>query len=187
MVINYFGEGCFRLQSGEFSLLVNPQNNRLKADVVLRTLTLPDAEIVPDEIGFPGEYEMKGIEIQGRSLEGESSAKILKTVYSVLWEDMHFLFLGHLSQPLPAAFLEELDSPDVVFMPTGDEHFIEPEAAMKLVKQLAPKIVIPAYHKSAKALLTAAGVKAEEEDKLVFRRKDLGEGDKMRVVVLKAQ
>ena len=38
MVINYFGNGCFRLQSGETSVLVNPDNNRLKADVTLKTL-----------------------------------------------------------------------------------------------------------------------------------------------------
>jgi len=39
MVINYFGNGCFRLQSGETSILVNPENNRLKADIILKTLT----------------------------------------------------------------------------------------------------------------------------------------------------
>ncbi len=194
MVLNYFGEGCFRLQSGDLSLLVNPLNNRLKADVVLRTLALPDDPIVPEEISFPGEYEMKGIDITGIGLAGESSAKILKTVYSVRWEDMHFLFLGHISQPLNAAVLEELDSPDIVFVPTGDEHFIDPEAALKLVHQLRPKVVIPAYYpptgrqvKSLDKFLAAAGVKPETEEKLVFRKKDLGEGEKMRVVVLEAK
>ncbi len=187
MVLNYFGEGCFRLQSGDLSLLVNPLNNRLKADLVLRTLALPDAPIVPEEISFPGEYEMRGIDVTGVGLAGESSAKILKTVYSVRWEDMHFLFLGHLSQPLPASVLEDLDSPDMVFVPTGDEHFIDPEAALKLVHQLRPKVVIPAYYKKPDKFLAAAGVKPETEEKLVFRKKDLGEGEKMRVIVLEAQ
>ena len=184
MVINYFGNGCFRLQSGELSLLVNPQNNRLKADVVLKTLALPDAEMAAEEITFPGEYEMKGIDIQGWPLETESSAKILKTIYSVRWEDIHFLFLGHISQAIPAALLEELDGPDVVFVPTGDEHFIEPEAALKLMKQLGPKVIIPAFYKNANEFLKAAGVKAEEMEKMVFRRKDLGESDKTRIVLL---
>ena len=38
MVITYFGNGSFRLQSGDNALLLNPDNNRLKADVTLRTL-----------------------------------------------------------------------------------------------------------------------------------------------------
>ena len=44
MVINYFGNGCFRLQSGETSVLVNPENNRLKADVTLKTLTATEVD-----------------------------------------------------------------------------------------------------------------------------------------------
>jgi hypothetical protein len=35
MVVNYFGNGCFRLQSGETSILLDPENNRLKADIFI--------------------------------------------------------------------------------------------------------------------------------------------------------
>ncbi len=194
MVLNYFGDGCFRLQSGELSLLVNPQNNRLKGDVVLKTLSLASEPVLADEVAFPGEYEMKGIQIQGWPLENESSPKILKTIYMVTWEEMHFLFLGHLSGPLPAAFLEELEIPDVVFVPTGDEHFIDAEAAWKLVKQLEPKIIVPAYYlpagrqaRIADAFLKASGLKPEPQDKFVFRRKDLGEEAKARIVLIEAK
>ena len=72
MIVNYFGDGCFRLQSGELSLLVNPTNNRLKADVVLKTLAAPDGvPLSGAEIAFPGEYEIKGIEIHGLPMEKE--------------------------------------------------------------------------------------------------------------------
>ena len=125
MVINYLGDGCFKLQSGELSLLVNPANNRLKADATLRTLTLTNAEPVSDEITFPGEYEVKGIEIQGYPLALESTEKFIKTVYLVRWDGIQFLFLGHISKPLPPELIEEFE-PDILFVPTGDDHLSRP-------------------------------------------------------------
>jgi L-ascorbate metabolism protein UlaG (beta-lactamase superfamily) len=190
MVINYFGNGCFRLQSGETSVLVNPENNRLKADVTLKTLTAttidtttePTDEVV---ISFAGEYEEKEIEILGFSIPEESTDKFLKTAYVVLWEGMKFVFLGHLSRPMDATLMEEFSDPDVLFIPTGGGHFLEPEVAAKIAKQLEAKIVIPSFYENPEDFLKAFGKKAEEVDKFVFKQKDII-ADKGRVVILKA-
>src|SRR5579864_3378087 len=128
MVVNYFGNGCFRLQSGETSILVDPENNRLKADVVLKTLTGTTDEAIAEIsegtiIAFPGEYEVKGIEIVGFPISGESTEKFLKTAYVVLWEEMKFVFLGHLSQPIDAKLMEEFSEPDFLILPAGGGHF----------------------------------------------------------------
>lgn len=193
MVIQYFGEGCFRLQSGELSLLLNPSNNRLKADVVLRTLVSTDTDVSsgtnvppsPAEISFPGEYEVKGIEVRGSQVNGESTGKFIKTVYAVDWEEMRFVFLGHISGPLPADVLEELGGADIVFVPAGDPHFISAADAAKLVKQIEPKAVIPAsYKKNSDELIKALDLKPENMEKFVFRKKDLAD-EKMRLICLK--
>jgi L-ascorbate metabolism protein UlaG (beta-lactamase superfamily) len=186
MVLNYFGEGCFRLQSGELSVLVNPTSNRLKADVTLKTIVSPEEHPSPDEIAFPGEYESKGIEIQGWQLTGESTEKFLKTVFQVTWEEMRFVFLGHLSGPLPNEIIEELGEPDLVFVPTGDDHFIPAPDAAKLMKQLEPKIIVPAYYKNSTDLEKAMGVKAEREEKFVFKKKDIADA-KSRLIVLESK
>jgi len=180
MVINYFGNGCFRLQSGETSVLVNPENNRLKADVTLKTLTAtapeaadgaePSDEIV---ISFAGEYEEKEIEILGFPIAEESTEKFLKTAYAVLWEGMKFVFLGHLSKPMDAALMEEFSEPDVLILPVGGGHFLEPEVAAKIAKQLEARVVIPSFYKTPAEFLKAAGKKGEEMDKLVFKQKDI--------------
>src|ERR1700722_12940684 len=107
MVINFFGNGCFRLQSGETSILLNPENNRLKADVILKTIAPTETELLTEveespTISFPGEYEVKGIEIVGFPIGNESTEKFLKTAYSIIWEEMKFVFLGHPSQPIDA-------------------------------------------------------------------------------------
>jgi len=190
MVLTYFGNGCFRLQSGDTAILVNPENNRLKADVVLKTITAADAAASAEDSGmasiaFPGEYEVKGIEILGFPIAGESTEKFLKTAYLVTWEGLKFVFLGHLSKPLDAALMEEFSEPDVLFLPTGGGHFLEPEVAAKIAKQLEAKIVVPSFYKSPDEFLKALGKKAEKTEKFVFKQKDIA-NDKGRPVVLSA-
>ena len=190
MVINYFGNGCFRLQSGDTSVLVNPDNNRLKADVTLKTLvaTAADAVSEPTEevvISFAGEYEEKEIEILGFPVADESTDKFLKTTYAVLWEGMKFVFLGHLSKPVDATLMEEFSEPDILFLPVGGGHFLEPEVAAKIAKQLEARIVIPSFYKDPAEFLKAFGKKGEEMDKFVFKQKDIAT-DRGRAVILKA-
>ncbi len=193
MVINYFGNGCFRLQSGDISVLVNPENNRLKADVILKTLIGTQAAELAESaessegtvISFPGEYEAKDIEILGFPVAMESTEKFLKTTYAVLWEGMKFVFLGHLSGPLDATLLEEFSEPDMLFLPVGGGHFLEPEVAAKITKQLEAKVVIPSFYKDPAAFLKVLGTKGESMDKLVFKQKDIA-SDKGRAVVLNA-
>lgn len=189
MVINFLSGGSFRVQSGEVSLLVDPESARYKADVTLRTLTSID-QLKPgdgsadqNEIYFPGEYEIKEIEIFGTPVPEESSGKFLKTMYALSWEGVKLAFLGHLSRPPSAEIIDKLNEPDIIFLPVGGGHFLTPEAAAKLAKQLEPAFVIPAFYKNPADFLKLMGQKAEVQEKLVFKKKDLV-NEKMRVVLL---
>lgn len=177
------------MQSGETSILLNPENNRLKADVVLKTIAPTETEPLVETgesptISFPGEYEVKGIEVVGFPIASESTEKFLKTAYSITWEEMKFVFLGHLSQPIDAKLMEEFSDPDVLILPVGGGHFLEPEIAAKIAKQLEARIVIPSFYKNPEAFLKALGKKGETIDKFVFKPKDIS-GDKGRPVILK--
>lgn len=185
MVIQYYGGGTFRIQSGETSLLVDSSNNRMKADVSLRTLVPADLKDVdPEEVAFPGEYEAHGIEIEGWGLASESTAKFLKSVYSVRMEDIRIVLLGHASKIPPTEVLEAAGDPDVLILPVGD-HFFSATDAAKLVKQLEPAAVIPSFYKSTAEVSKALGQKAEPQEKFVFKKKDLVEGQE-RLLILKA-
>jgi L-ascorbate metabolism protein UlaG (beta-lactamase superfamily) len=190
MVVNYFGNGCFRLQSGDVSILLDPENNRLKADVVLKTLVSTTDEVLAEvsqegTIAFAGEYEVKGIEIVGFPLASESTEKFLKTAYAVTWEEMKFVFLGHLSAPIDATLTEEFADPDVLILPVGGGHFLEPAVAAKIAKQLEAKIIIPSFSENADEFLKALGKKTEVVEKFVFKQKDIVT-EKGRPIVLKA-
>lgn len=190
MVITHFGNGSFRLQSGDTVVLIDPENNRLKADVILHTLAPANPTEVLDgsdagmKISFPGEYELKGIEIEGFFIKDESTEKFSKTAYKVTFEDMKFIFLGHLSGPLDASLMEEFSEPDVLVLPAGGGHFLEPDVAAKIAKQLEARIVIPSFVKNADLFLRALGRKADAAEKFVFKQKDIVT-DKGRPIVLK--
>src|SRR3990167_4293734 len=182
MVITYHGNGCFRIQSGPLSLLVDPQNARMKPDIFIKTLVPwpPKGEEDARGITGPGEYEQKGVRIWGFPVREESDTKFLKTMYVVEMEELRLAFLGHLSSAPNRDAFEEFGEIDILFVPAGGKPFLSPEAAAKLVKQLSPTIAIPscmhanALAKSPKEFAKELGQgAAEPADKLTIKKKDL--------------
>ena len=192
MVITYLGDGSFRLQSGSSGCLIDPKSARLKANLVLRTSTAVNDWIShprgagkqEGEIAFPGEYELEGWEVQGFPVAAESDSKVAKTVYLVRREEMSFVFLGQVSGVLAAQIMEKLGESDVLFMPLDHDRLL-PDAALKILKQLSPYLVILNDSPGASSIIKAMGRKEEPQDKLVLKRRDLA-GERGRIAVLKA-
>jgi len=211
MIITFYGEGCFKLQNGDFIVLTDPIDNktgltppRFKADIVLKTITpVPivnhQPSIVDSQIIYgPGEYNIKDINIFGFLLAKESSEKFFKTVYLLEWEDIKLCFLGHISEMPEADILEHLEEVDILFIPAGGQPFLDQKLAIKIIKQLQPKIVIPAFFKLPSLKRTADkiekfleefnGAKPKEvatQEKLVIKKKDLATIKKTQIIILK--
>ncbi len=175
MVINYCGERCFKVQSGKVSIAADPLP-RFKGDVTLHTeARSKDAkEMWPPEAGHiygPGEYEMLEVEIAGWGNKDASATYLVKT------EEMRLVFMGEPMKEMEPGLLDKLGEVDILFVPAG--------VSAKVIKQIQPKIVIPSYMKPAelKAFLEEVEKKAEPEEKLVVKKKELVPGTK--VVVLK--
>jgi len=188
VIITYYGGTCFRLQSGSQSILIDPETKRLKADVTLRTAmstsTFASEEGADEEFIFPGEYELKGIEIQGIAVDEESDEKRLKTIYVVHWEEVTFAFLGAIAKLPSAVLLEVLSQVEVLFLPAAHgARGLSAEEAVKMVRQIEPALVVPSYEKTPADFLKAMGQKGEPEEKFVFKKKDLV-SEKMKVLYL---
>ena len=97
-----------------------------------------------------------------------------------------------------AQILEYLEKVDILFVPAGGEPFIEQKSAVKLTKQLQPKIIIPSFFRipslKRKAddlkifLAELNGLKGElikEQDKLTIKKKEVAAIKITEVVVLK--
>ena len=173
------------MQSGDLSLLIDPPNNRLKGDVVLRTSVSSDFVPSRDEIGFPGEYEFKKIEITGWQILSETTEKLVKTVYLVKWDEMNFVFLGKITKVPPIEVMENLDgSRMMVFLPISGGELISAKEAAEVVKQLEPDVVVPSFYQDPKDFLKLLGQEPKFQEKLVFKSKDF-ENKKNEVVLLK--
>jgi len=140
-------------------------------------------------------YDIKNIIISGYGLVNESTDKFIKTVYLVEIEGIKMCFLGHVSEALATDIAKYLEEIDVLFIPAGGKPFIEQKAAVKIIKQIAPKIVVPSFFKISglkrpsadlKIFFEEGGYKAEAQEKLTIKKKDLAEIKKTKVICLKA-
>ncbi len=204
MIINWYGEGCFKIQTGGLSLLTDPFESstgltpaRGKNELILKTLTgwpMKDEESEGQVIRGAGEYEAKEILVSGYPLPAESADSFFKTAYKVTAEDITLGFLGHLSEGLSPEALEKIKGVDILFLPTGGKPFISPEAAAKLIKQLDPKIIMASFFKTPglkrsssdwKNFADELDLKPEILEKLTVRKKEISEQKGIKLVVLK--
>ena len=211
MVITFYGEGCFKLQSGDFVILTDPIDSktgltppRFKTDVILKTLSpLPLANQLINQptsqlIYGPGEYNIKDINITGFLLAKESSEKFFKTIYLLEMEGIKLCLLGHLSEIPEPTILEHLEGIDILFVPAGGPPFLSQKLSVKAIKQLEPKIIIPCFFKIPSLKRPADKIEVfleefngpktkqiEAQEKLVVKKKDVSDIKKTEIVVLK--
>ena len=96
MIINWYGEGCFKIQTGGITLITDPFESSIgltpprgKTEIVLKTLTpWPMANGEEGKVvRRGGEYEIQGVTISGFPTLKESSENFFKTIYKVGAED----------------------------------------------------------------------------------------------------
>lgn len=205
MVITWYGEGCFKIQEGDFVMLTDPFLSavgltppRLKPNVLLKTLTAFPLKEEPPEgvktIYGPGEYTIDAARIHGIAVPRESTDTFMKTAYVVTLDTIHLCFLGHISEFPDPALTEHMEDVDILFLPAGGAPFLDQKSAAKIVKQLEPSIVIPSFFKvpglkrqtaDAHLFLKEMGNgQAAPQDKIALRKKELSEIKTTRVMLL---
>ncbi len=206
MVITYLGKQFFKIGQGNLVLAVNPISkdskfssltSRFGSDIALSTINHPDyngfdmvshGETIPFEISGPGDYEIKDIFIKGIMTETKlGGKKYINTIYSLSIENISLCFLGAVSnEKFSASVREQIEEPDILFVPIGNSDLLSPIEAYKLAVTLEPKIIIPMDYdeKTLKAFLKEAGQeKIVPIEKLTIKAKELI-GKEGEVVVL---
>ncbi len=214
MVITWLGQACFKLQSGDLTLVIDPFAKdigltppRFRADMVLVTHEHYDHSNVeslagePFIIKGPGEYEVKDVHVQGLLTfhdQTQGKERGLNTAYKIEMEGMSLAHLGDFGEKeMRDETLEALGDVDVLMLPVGGKYTITAEEAAKVVKQIEPRFVIPMHYKIPGLKIALAGVeeflkeigaaKTVPQEKLTLKKKDLAEGGKTEVVVLTPQ
>ena len=164
--IRWLGHNCFRIRAKEATVITDPVGKvtgysipKQSADIVSVSNTheahsnlnaiRPEYQLVDG----PGEYEMHGVFITGvRTFQdAENGAQRgFNTVFLFELDGMRFGHLGNLGHLLTSEQLEEIGSPDVLFVPAGGSDVITPAQAAEVVAQLEPKIIIPMRYATEK-------------------------------------
>ncbi len=167
MVITYYGASCFKIQSGDVVLAVDPPSKksgfkppRFQADVVFISHDSPnhngvdclsgrEKDSLPFTISGPGEYEFKKIPAIGiRTFHDPVSGKKfgVNTSYVFEFEGTSICHLGDFGEKeLRPEVQEILGEVDILFVPLGGA-VTEISQAIKIVNQIEPKIIIPMHY-----------------------------------------
>jgi len=216
MQIIWHGQSCFQLifsrrKEEKITFVIDPFSTeiglrlpKIGADVLLVTHSHNDHSNVkgisgdPFLINGPGEYEIRGIFIQGIECfhdESQGKERGRTTTFIIEGDEMKLCHLGDFGQKeLTPDQLEKIGNVDILMIPVGGVYTISAQETSKVISQIEPKIVIPMHYHIPKLkikldnldkFLKVMGVKSTEVlNKLIIKKRDLP-GDGMKIQVLK--
>lgn len=205
MILTYHDGFCVRASAGDTTVVFGPVSKESKnfkptnfgADVAFISFYHPDmngaeeaarGDKKPFVISGPGEYEIKDIAAFGfPSTSAYGGDERINTLYSVMFDGLSVFYAGAVGTTELPKDIEEMDAPDILIVPIGDEGALTPAEAQKLAVKLEAKIVIPVGYddKALKLFLKEAGAEGvKPEEKLTLKKKDVA-GKENEVVVLR--
>jgi len=216
MKITWYGHSCFQIitqtdKNNKVSIVIDPFSDeigiklpKLEADVVLITHDHHDHNNFkaisgnPLVINGPGEYETKGVFIQGipgfhDDVQGKERGGI--TMYTVEAEEISICHLGDLGQKeLTTEQVDSMNGIDVLMIPIGGTYTVSAKEALKIMSQIEPKITIPMHYALPKLKIKLAGLgdfqkmlgvsSIEPLASLSIKKKDFSE-EEAKIIVLK--
>jgi L-ascorbate metabolism protein UlaG (beta-lactamase superfamily) len=157
MELQYFGANCVRLSSKKSAIVIDDNLSELGAkpatkpgDIALFTNVhgkpVVETKIILDK---PGEYEVADVSVQGIAARAHMDEPNQKTatIYKLIADDVRIAVVGHVYPDLTSSQLESLSTIDVLIIPVGGNGYtLDPVGALKLIKEIEPKLVIPTHY-----------------------------------------
>jgi L-ascorbate metabolism protein UlaG (beta-lactamase superfamily) len=213
MYITWIGHSCFKIQdkltpdgitvvTDPFDKSIGLRAPNFEASIVTVSHDHHDHNNVkslrgePYVIDIPGEYDIKGVAIQGVSSKHDDKGgkeRGNNIIYRIEMEGITLAHLGDLGHELDDKLMEAVAGVDILMIPVGGKFTLDGKKAAEVVSQIEPRIVIPMHYKiegltldidTAEKFIKELGVKPTEEDKLKILKKDLPQED-MELVILK--
>lgn len=209
MVITFYNNSCFKVQSGDFIATFDPPSKtskyktpRFQTDLIFISHNNEnhngrDVLILKEEdekyiIDMPGEYEIKDVLIRGiESRARENNENMSNAVFVLELEDIRICHMGDFSEDkLSSDVKESLGKIDVLFFPVGG-NFSSAKKAAAIINEIEPSIVLPMHYDASEKknpklqefLNEFSEDQVENTDKLTIKKKDLSE-EGLKVVVL---
>lgn len=157
MDLQFYGANCMSLSYKGTRIIVDDNLAQLGAkavtkpdDVALYTMRSKEQSPARLRFGGPGEYEVADISIIGISARSHMEADEKNreaTMFKLIMGEHSVLFTGHIYPELDDAQLEAIGMVDVMAVPVGGNGYtVDPVGALKLIKAIEPKLVIPTHY-----------------------------------------
>lgn len=155
MDIQFYGANCISVAHNGARIVVDDNLAELGAKGILKA---EDVALYTGAHGgdnsrltfdSPGEYEVGDISVIGiparanMDEEGQHNA----TIFKLAAGDQSILITGHIYPELNDAQLEAIGIVDLLIVPVGGNGYtVDPVGALKLLKAIEPKIVVPTHY-----------------------------------------
>ena len=206
MQIEYFGGNCVKLSSKNINVVADDNLEDLGQTSVSKPDNIciitnqeyikksPQCMFLADR---PGEYEVQNISVKGIAVRShiDKPEKRNATLIRLVINDVKIAITGHVYPDLSEQQLEELGMIDVLIVPVGGNGYtLDGAGALKIVKKIGPRIVIPTHYSDNKlnyevpqatleeALKGLAMEPADTLDALKIKGRDFEEGTKLIVL-----
>lgn len=175
MDLQFFGANCVRITTKKATVVVDDNLSKLG----LKSISKPDdvvlftsEKLTKDTVKSPklviehaGEYEVSAVSVQGISVrahmdeEGEASA----IIYKIINNDLRVVIAGHIHPDLSEDQLEAIGTVDILVVPVGGNGFtLDAVGALKVIKNIEPKIIIPTHYDDSKIRYEVPQAKLED-------------------------
>jgi hypothetical protein len=153
--LQFYGANCIGLTFKGARIVVDDNLAELGA----KTVTKPDDVAlftgphgsVKARLMFdgPGEYEVSDISVIGIPARAHLDEKgtLAATMFKLVAGEQSVLITGHIYPELDDKQLEAIGMVDVMVLPVGGNGYtVDPVGALRLIKEVEPKIVIPTHY-----------------------------------------
>jgi L-ascorbate metabolism protein UlaG (beta-lactamase superfamily) len=157
MDVQFYGANCVSLTYKGSRIIIDDN----LADLGAKSVTKPDdvalytgphgSAASPARLTFdsPGEYEVSDISIAGIAARAhiDEPETLNATMFKLSTGEVSILVTGHIYPDLTADELEAIGIIDLLIVPVGGNGYtIDPVGALKLIKEIEPKIVVPTHY-----------------------------------------
>jgi L-ascorbate metabolism protein UlaG (beta-lactamase superfamily) len=154
--LTYFGANCLRITTKKAQIVVDDNLEKLGLKTITKPtdISLKTFKDIPDhdcrfDVDMPGEYETSGVIIHGIAARAhmDEDGKRSATVYTLEADGTKVAILGHIYPELSEGQLEEIGMVDILVVPVGNSGYtLDAVGALKIIKQIEPKVVIPTHY-----------------------------------------
>lgn len=155
MDLQFYGANCLSITYKGARIVVDDNLAELGAKSVLKA---DDAALFTNKhsdvkarlvFDGPGEYEVSDVSVIGIPARGhmDEEGAMSATMFKLIAGEQSVLITGHIYPDLSEKQMEAIGMIDAMLVPVGGNGYtVDPVGALKLIKEVEPRIVIPTHY-----------------------------------------